>query len=141
MNTHIKNGRFFKRFCSIDLKYYIIIRCMNLINSASKIDKTRDLATKLHLNFISPLFKVIKNKLILLPIDDNIDFYRFYHKELSKEELLKIEKIINSNIDTFEIVFTPMPKIIDQARHAYQMSSYKCSCDKKCICHYCKHCP
>ena len=117
MKTDIKNSYLFEELQKLDLHYFIIITCMQLVNDAFELDKTKDLAAKLHLNFVSPIFNIVKNKMAPL-LNDLDDFYfdDFYHS-FSKEEHLKIEKFINNNIDVFEIVFAPVYEIIDRTKY------------------------
>ena len=124
---------FLKVFCNVDFNYIIICKYMPLINLVSEIDKTTNLAIKLHVKFIEPIFNIVKDKIRHHISIDN-DFDDFYNN-FSKEERLKMKKFINNNIDIFEIVFTPMHKFINQVRHYHCMCNYPCNCKKKCECH------
>ena len=114
MEIEKTDDHFLKALCNIDFKYIITIKCMHLINSDSKIDKTNNLATKLHLKFIEPIFNIVKDK-TKQHTSDNIYLHDFYC-DFSKKECLRIEKFMSNNINIFEIVFTPMHKITDQAK-------------------------
>ena len=58
----------------------------------------------------------------------------------SKDERLKTKKSISNNIDTFEIVFTPMHKLLDHLEYCYCLCNYICNCEEKCRCLYHQYC-
>ena len=111
MNT---NNQFLKEFFELDLHYCIIVAHMNLVTFAFKINETHDLAEKLHLNFVKPIFSIVKDK--MMGITGNLYFDSFYDT-FSKKELLKIKKFICNNIDSFEILFAPF---VHEYQHEYK---------------------
>ena len=109
------DDQFFKEFCELDLHYYVILAHMNLVTFVFKTDKTKDLIKKLHSNFVNLIFSIVKNK--MMQITDHLHFDVFYNT-FSKEERLKIKKLISSNIDIFEILFASLVyETIDQMIH------------------------
>ena len=64
MNADIKNSQFLKEFCELDLNYFISSAHMYLVNLAFENSKTKKLAEKLHLSFVSPIFYIVKNKMM-----------------------------------------------------------------------------
>ena len=134
MEINETDNYFLKVFCNVDFEYVFIIKCMCLINFASKIDKINNLALKLHSKFVEPIFNIVKDRTKQHTSDD-IYFDAFYC-DFSKDKRLKIKKTINNNINIFETVFTPMHKIIDQVKYYYCMCNCLCNCEKRCKCHY-----
>ena len=130
------NNYFIKVFCNVDFEYVFTTECMHLISFASKIDKTSDLALKLHSKFIEPILNIIRDRAKQYALPDYIYFKTFYCS-LSKDERLKIKKFISNNIDIFEIVFTPMHEFFDRVRDHYCFCNQQvCNCEKNCKCIY-----
>ena len=84
-------------FCNVDFEYVFTTECMHLISFASKIDKTIDLALKLHSKFIEPILNIIRDRTKQYALPDYI-YFKNFHSSLSKGERLKIKKLISNNI-------------------------------------------
>ena len=106
-------------FFEFDVHYYIILAHMNLITFASKINKTKDLAEKLHLNFVKPIFSIVKDK--LMRVKSNI-YLDTFCDNFSEKERSKINAFIRDNIDNFEILFV---RFIHGHEHEQHIEHYK----------------
>ena len=56
------DNKLVRQFMQLDLDYFIVVGYMNLINNLFSFShKTQELSKKLHLTFITPLFRIVKS--------------------------------------------------------------------------------
>ena len=124
---------FIEMIDNIDFLYGFIYECANLVNNLEDYDNYNHLSVKLCNKFIIPIINITKKEHIkeynehIKNIIDNLesikDIYsicsylmnisREEYFKLSRDEYLKIKKIIDNNMDIIEYTFAPMNDYFD----------------------------
>ena len=130
---------FIKTINDVDFIYGFMYECAKLINNLHEYDNYNYLATKLCDEFVMSIIIITKKEHIQeynRHIRSNTDILstcsylmnickeRFF--QLTKDEYLKIKKIIDNNIDVIEYVFAPIINYFDLYKKCY--NHYYCSC-------------
>ena len=137
---------FISIFFDINFEYAFIIKCVDIIDCAFKINEPSNLALKLYFEFIVPILNVIRDRYQheydlydpyiekaitnyeninnnCLCLFDNVEEY--FHRS-------EIKKIISNNIHTFEKIFAPMHRFFDLAKKCCDKSAWMFNCNYHC---------